>query len=265
MRTWRAAAAGTAAATALALAGPAAPALAATPEHIMATFYAYPTDPGWRQVDGGAPTVRYSIVDICAPDGSGSGCNGHPADAKNPDWPPAIRALRAAGIVPLFYIWTGYGTVPLATVKSELSQGITWYGTHSPMFDGMSTTDPGYYKKLYNYAISVGATHVMFNPGTPPATAADGYFGAREILQVFEGSSRAFESATFPAWIRSHPPSQFSATLAAGTAATVGTDVTDAVTDGIGNFYENDEAEPPSYATLPSFWQQEIQDVAAGS
>lgn len=254
--------AGPAAAAALALTGPAAAASAGSPEHIVATYYASPTAAGWQQIDAAAPTVAYAIVDICAPDGSGSGCNRQPADQKNPAWVPTIKALRAAGISPLYYIWTSYGKVPLSTVESELRKAISWYGTYSPMFDGMSTTDPSYYRALYNFAAGLGARHVMFNPGTPPATAADGYFGSREILQVFEGTATKFESATFPAWIKSHPAPQFSATLAAGTSTTVGPDVTRAVKDHIGNFYENDEAEPPSYATLPSFWKQEVHDVA---
>ncbi len=47
----------------------------------------------------------------------------------------------------------------------------------------------------------------------------------------------------------------------AGTTAGVGTDVADAASDGIGNVYVDDEAEPPSYAALPAFWQAELADV----
>ncbi len=109
-------------------------------ESIVTTLYAYPTLPSWQQVESAAPTVKASIVDICAPDGSGSGCNGQPADAENTAWPPTIQALQQAGITPLYYIWTDYGATPLATVESELQNAITWYGVASPMFDGTSTS-----------------------------------------------------------------------------------------------------------------------------
>jgi hypothetical protein len=231
-------------------------------ESIVTTLYAYPTLPSWQQVEWAAPTVSASIVDICAPDGSGSGCNGQPADAKNTVWPPTIEALQQAGITPLYYIWTDYGGIPLATVESELQNAITWYGVSSPMFDGTSTSasEVSYYQALYNYAIANGAKIVMFNPGT---VAPQSYmFGPDEILQQFEGTEAQFDAATFPSWMDSYPASEFSATISAGTAAGVGTDVSDAAQDGIGNIYVDDEAEPPNYSTLPAFWSAEVQDAA---
>jgi hypothetical protein len=231
-------------------------------ESIVTTLYAYPTLPSWQQVESAAPTVSAAIVDICAPDGSGSGCNGQPADAENTAWTPTIQALQQAGITPLYYIWTDYGATPLATVESELQKSISWYGVSSPMFDGTSTSasEASYYQTLYNYAIASGAKTVMFNPGT---VAPQSYmFGPDEILQQFEGTEAQFDAATFPSWMASYPASEFSATISAGTAAGVGTDVSDAAQDGIGNIYVDDEAEPPNYSTLPAFWSAEVQDAA---
>src|SRR3984885_10931620 len=236
--------------------------LASGTESIVTTLYAYPTLPSWQQVESAAPTVSASIVDICAPDGSGSGCNGQPADAENTVWPPTIQALQQAGITPLYYIWTDYGATPLATVESELQNAITWYGVSSPMFDGTSTSasEASYYQTLYNFAIANGAKIVMFNPGT---VAPQSYmFGPDEILQQFEGTEAQFDAATFPSWMSSYPASEFSAVISAGTSAGVGTDVSDAAQDGIGNIYVDDEAEPPNYSTLPAFWSAEVQDVA---
>jgi hypothetical protein len=231
-------------------------------ESIVTTLYAYPTLSSWNQVESAAPTVSASIVDICAPDGSGSGCNGQPADAVNSVWTPTIQALQSAGITPLYYIWTDYGATPLATVESELQDAISWYGVSSPMFDGVSTSasEVSYYQSLYNFAIADGAKIVMFNPGT---VAPQSYmFGPDEILQQFEGSEAQFDAASFPSWMSSYPASEFSATISAGTAAGVGTDVSDAAADNIGNVYVDDEAEPPNYSTLPAFWSAEVQDVA---
>jgi hypothetical protein len=231
-------------------------------EHIVTTLYAYPTLSSWNQVEAAAPTVSASIIDICAPDGSGSGCNGQPADAENTVWVPTIQALQAAGITPLYYIWTGYGAVPLATVESELLNAMTWYGVSSPMFDGTATTagEVGYYQALYQFAIANGAKTVMFNPG---AVAPQSYmFGPDEILQQFEGSEAQFDAESFPGWMASYPASDFSAVISAGTSAGVGTDISDAADDGIGNVYVDDEAEPPNYSTLPAFWPAEVQDVA---
>ena len=231
-------------------------------ESIVTTLYANPTLSSWNQVESAAPTVSASIVDICAPDGSGSGCNGQPADAKNTVWPPTIQALQTAGITPLYYIWTDYGAIPLATVENELLNATTWYGVSSPMFDGTSTSasEVSYYQALYTFAMANGAKTVMFNPGT---VAPQSYmFGPDEILQQFEGSEAQFDATSFPGWMAAYPPSEFSAAISAGTAAGVATDVSDAADDGIGNIYVDDEAEPPSYSTLPAFWSAEVQDVA---
>jgi hypothetical protein len=239
----------------------AAPAAQAAGESIVTTLYAYPTLSSWEQVEAAAPTVRAAIVDICAPDGSGSGCNGQPADAENTVWPPTIQALDAAGITPLYYIWTDYGATPLATVESELQNAITWYGAASPMFDGTSASagEAGYYQALYNYAITAGAKTVMFNAGT--VVPQSYMFGPDEIMQMFEGTQAQFQAASFPSWMAGYPPSEFSATVAAGTSAGLATDVSDAQQDGIGNIYVNDEAEPPNYSTLPAFWTAEVQDA----
>ena len=236
---------------------------AASGESIITTLYAYPTLSSWNQVESAAPTVSAAIIDICAPDGSGSGCNGQPADAKSTVWTPTIQSLQSAGITPLYYIWTDYGATPLATVESELQNAISWYGVSSPMFDGTSTSasEASYYQSLYNFAIANGAKTVMFNPGT---VAPQSYmFGPSEVLQQFEGTEAQFDATTFPSWMASYPASEFSAVISAGTASGVGTDVSDAATDGIGNVYVDDEAEPPNYSTLPSFWPAEVQDVAA--
>jgi Spherulation-specific family 4 len=237
------------------------PAAQAAGESIVTTLYAYPTLSSWGQVEAAAPTVRASIVDICAPDGSGSGCNGQPADAENTAWPPTIQALQAAGITPLYYIWTDYGATPLATVESELQNAITWYGVVSPMFDGTSASagEASYYQALYNYAITTGAKTVMFNAGT--VVPQSYMFGPGEIMQMFEGTQAQFQAASFPSWMAGYPPSEFSATIAAGTSAGLATDVSDAQQDGIGNIYVNDEAEPPNYSTLPAFWPAEVQDA----
>ncbi len=240
----------------------AAPAAQAAGESIVTTLYAYPTLSSWGQVEAAAPTVSGAIVDICAPDGSGSGCNGQPADAANPAWPATIQALQSAGITPLYYIWTDYGATPLATVESELQNAITWYGVASPMFDGTSASagEASYYQALYNYAISVGAKTVMFNPGT--VVPQSYMFGPNEILQMFEGSQAQFQAASFPSWMAGYPPSEFSAVISAGTSAGLAADISDAQQDGIGNIYVNDEAEPPNYSTLPAFWSTEVQDAA---
>jgi Spherulation-specific family 4 len=230
-------------------------------QRILVPLYATADSPAWAQVTRGAPAVRASVVDICAPDGTGSGCaDGRPADAPNPAWPPVIGALRGAGVLPLYYIATGYGSTPLAAVETEVTDAVLWYGTPSVMLDQVPTacSDVPYYQALYGFVHALGGI-VMLDPGA--ATASSCYLPAGDILGVFAGSQAQFQRRTFPSWLGGYPSSRFAAVISAGTSRGAGTDVAAAALDGIGNVYVDDEAEPPGYATLPAFWPAEITAV----
>jgi hypothetical protein len=234
----------------------------AAKQHITLPLYTT-TSSAWSKAGAAAPTVRAAIADICAPDGTGSGCDGEPADEPNPAWPPIIAAARSAGVLPLYYISTDYAAEPVGTVETEISDAISWYGTPSIMLDEVPTScsDVSYYQTLYSYIHSLGGI-VMLDPGTATSTSSC-YLAAADIMEIFSGTQSAFRTTTFPSWLSGYPSSRFAAVISAGTSAGVGTDVADAAADRIGNVYVDDEAEPPNYATLPSFWSAEVTDVAA--
>jgi hypothetical protein len=232
------------------------------PQRIIVPLYATADSPAWAQATGGAPAVRASVVDICAPDGTGSGCgHGKPADAPNPVWPPTIGTLRSAGVLPLYYIATDYGSTPLAVVEAEVLDAVRWYGTPSVMLDQVPTacSDVPYYQALYGFVHALGGI-VMLDPGVVTASSSC-YLPASDILDVFAGPQSSFQATTFPSWLARYPSSRFAAVISAGTSPGAGTDVADAARDGIGNVYVDDEAEPPGYTTLPAFWTAEVADV----
>jgi Spherulation-specific family 4 len=263
---------------------PAALASAAVPtssEHIITTLYAQPTVSSWSQIESAGPAVSGAILDICAADGSGSGgCDSPnpsiPWDEEPPGtWATLITNLQAAGITPLIYIATDYGdtgsgagpTYTLSTVETEVSDAVGWWGKNIGfMFDEGATTcalESSYYQPLYSYVKSVTDNGpVEINPGTVNSSMSC-YMSAANVLQVYEGTETAFQAASFPSWMASYPARDFAATVSVGTSGGVGTDVTDAANDGIGNVYVDDEAEPPSYGTLPAFWSAEVSDVTA--
>jgi hypothetical protein len=249
-------------------------------EHIITALYAYPGTPGWTQLTGGAPAVSAAIVNMCAADGSGSGCDGTPWTEQPPAaWTTQIDALRGAGITPLVYIATGYGDqggspgFSLATVETEVSQAVGWYGTGIGFLLDQApvacAAESSYYGPLYRYVKSVSRTStVELNPGTASASMSC-YMNASDILGVFEGPETTqpglpgFQGATFPSWMRSYPASRFAATISAGTLLRLGADIAGALADGIGNVYVDDEAEPPAYDSLPAFWPAEVAAVVA--
>jgi hypothetical protein len=235
----------------------------ATAQRIITPLYAVPTSAYWLSLASAAPTIRAAILDICAPDGSGSGCNGKPADAASPGWPATVKALRRAGVVPLYYISTNYAATPLATVETEVRHAITWYKTASILFDQVPTScsNVSYYESLYRYVHHLGGI-VMLDPGAVTTTSSC-YVPTADVLQIFTGSQAQFQSATFPSWLARYPPSRFAAVISAGTRSGVGIDIIDAAKDRIGNVYVNDETGTPDFSTLPAFWRTEVSDVKA--
>src|ERR1051326_7403184 len=162
--------------------------------HIIPTLYLYPGLSLWNQATGKPPVIGASIVDMCAADGSGSGCDGTPwTERPPPTWTIQLQALQNAGITPLVYIATGYGDAggspafSLATVEAEVSQAVAWYGTGIGfMFDQSATScalESSYYGPLYAYVKNVtnGGT-IELSPGTVTATMSC-YLQAADILQ----------------------------------------------------------------------------------
>src|SRR5579859_2967287 len=225
-------------------------------EHIITTLYAYPGLSLWNQVTGNAPVIGASIVDMCAADGSGSGCDGTPWTGRPPPaWTIQLQALQNAGITPLVYIATGYGDAggspafSLATVEAEVSEAVAWYGSGIGfMFDQSATScalESSYYGPLYDYVKSVTSNGtVELSPGTVTA-AMSCYLNAADILQVYEGPETAggntgpgtqgFQGRRFPSWMRAYPPGRFAATVSQAAASGVGADLAAAAADRIGN------------------------------
>lgn len=251
----------------------------------IVTLYAVPTDTQWTTVADSAPTVADAIVNICDADGNGPGCDNSDWTSQNMAWNPTVSALEAAGITPLIYLTTDNGADSISALETELSQASQWWGITTPMFDQMAGTEgtandgsgictdggaditcQSYYQQLYNYALSGGAQAVMFNPGTWYGMSPAFMYGPFEILQGFENSETTLEanSAPAPSWADSYGQFQFSATVSAASQPGLTTDVSDAMTDQHAGFiYEDDEAEPPNYGTLPSWFAAFLADLSS--
>jgi hypothetical protein len=276
---------------------------AATPENIITSLYTSPGDDTtqWGDViadaagNGGA--VGDVIVDSCGNDGNGPGCNNEPADTADTNWvgnggsQPVnyLSELQGDGVTPLFYVPTGYynengddtSTVGTeAYIESMMSAWVTEYepyfssgGKFGFMLDtvtvGGSYADAAdtlsFYSELYTYAVDLGASVVMYNPGAPE-DESNWIFGPDEILQQFEGSESGFQSQTWPSWMSGTSASRFSATVtdpSGESDSSLVLDTQDAGNAGIGNIYIENEGEPnPNYQTLPSWWSAENTEEA---
>jgi Spherulation-specific family 4 len=255
VRFARIAAAGVGVLAGLALLTSAGPASAATiPAHIVVPAYWYPGTSSWSDLAAdGSPTVSGAVLNPCAPDGTCS-----PGDAVNPATRSDLQQDQAVGITFYGYVWTDYGSVPIATVESEIHDYAAWYGLKNIFLDGASTscaTESSYYLPLYKYVHALGGK-VILNPGT---TSNSCYMAASDLIDMFEGTQASLGGWSQPSWMRSYSQSRFIATVYGVTgSAAMQSSVRLAGTGGFGNVYVTDQSLPNPYGQLPSYWSSEV-------
>lgn len=91
-----------------------------------------------------------------------------PGTCKDENYERAINSLRSAGVSVIGYVYTKWGKRGLAGVAADISRYRVWYGMQGVMVDEFSTDAglAGYYLGVRRYALSLGMTFVMGNPGT---------------------------------------------------------------------------------------------------
>ncbi len=148
---------------------------------IIVPLYAYPTDSSWQQLiqtKSAYPNVPVAAV-VNPSNGPGSG--------PDPNFVQGINNLRAAGILVLGYIPTGYGSIGQSYIDSQIYDYRQWYNINGIFFDTMNNV-PGYesyYSSLSGYAASIGLTWNVGNPGAPvPAS----YVGTMNTIIIYENA-----------------------------------------------------------------------------
>jgi hypothetical protein len=247
------------AALALAVLAPAVQASAATlPAHIVVPAYWYPGTSSWSDLAShGSPAVTDAVLNPCAPDGTCS-----PGDAVNPATLSNLNQDQAAGITFFGYVWTNYGSVPIATAEAEIKDYVSWYGVKNVFFDGAATScalESSYYLPLYRYVHALGGK-VILNPGT---TSNSCYMAASDMIDMFEGTAASLSTWTRPSWMASYARSRFIATVyQVASSSSMESAVRLAGTDYFGNVYVTDQSLPNPYAQLPAYWSTEVSYVS---
>ena len=130
------------------------------------------------------------------------------------------------------YVYTDYGSIPLATVAGELSTYISQYGSLIDGFylDGMSS--------------------------------APRYSSTANTLNVFEGNSASFSGLSST----DHSSSQYAYTIyGATTTSAMTADINEAVGFNAGDVYVTYQSLPNPYGQLPSYWDQDVAAIAAAN
>lgn len=163
----------------------------------------------------------------------------------------AMLKLQQAGVKVLGYIYTNYGSRPVADVEHEADLYRQWYNVDGLMLDEMSSgaASAPYYRGITEYAHARNESFVMGNPGNPVPVDL---LGTVDCLFIYEGqgvpSITQLRLATFSG---QYPKSNF-AVAAYGVSAIDTSWLADAQ-GMVGWLYLANGLLPNPYAALPPY------------
>lgn len=229
---------------------------------ILVPLYAYPSwyaPAAYVWDDVAAAAARVPVTAIVNPD---SGPGGGP---PNSDYAHGLAELRAAGVALLGYVATGYGARPAADVKADIDLYDAYFDVAGIFLDEADNTTNGlaYYADLHAYIHSRSNLHdVVLNPGIG---TAEEYFSApaADAAVIYEVGA-GWSNHVVAAYVSNHPPGRFAVLLydiAGESAMRAAVDL--AVRRGIGQVYVTDDAGANPWDTLPAYWSNLVDYVAA--
>jgi hypothetical protein len=165
---------------------------------------------------------------------------------------------QAAGITVLGYVWTDYTSRPIADVKSEIDDYMSWYSVDGIFLDEVSNdgADIAYYQELATYIRSKSGPYIMINPGTVPD---EGYMDVADVVVSFESAYSNYASRTFPSWMDNYAQNRFCHLVYDTPEADFGDAWALALSHNVGYVYFTDDASPNPWDTLPTYWSSEVQ------
>lgn len=109
-----------------------------------------------------------------------------PGAITDPNYASGIGSLGSAGISMVGYVYTGYGSRPLAEVEADLSSWARLYSGISGIFVDNMANEPGlepYHSSVTACARWLGYNLVLGNPGT---AIPEPYLGTLDATIIYE-------------------------------------------------------------------------------
>jgi len=239
---------------------------------VPAYFYPGTGGPGGAGDGWAAMAAAAAEIPLIAIFNPNSGPLTGPAD---PNYVTAMTNLETSGGKVVAYIYTANGSAPLPTLESQIDTYITQYGSLIDGFflDGMNLVPStlSYYQSLDSFIEGLNSSYtVAANPGQPflNGVPPNDYLSTANLFDLFEGDDASF--ASYPDslnWFQSYSSSQFSNIVYDVPSSDVSADLSKAAGLNAGYVYLTDQTlNPPSgylYDQLPSYWDQEVADLAA--
>jgi hypothetical protein len=240
-----------------------APMFAAGPAHaleIVVPAYFYPSQGSpW-----GPMTAAADDVPITAIMNPGNG----PGNFKDNNYVAAVDAFRAAGGRVIGYVHTSYTNRPLAQVLADVDKYDAWYGIDGIFVDEMHNIGPAsrldYYKSIYDHVKSIDPQwEVMGNPGTNTIEQYATWPTADRFM-VFENVGTQYPGYAPSAWNAKYDSEKFVHLVHTEASAQNMEDFLElAVARNTGGIYVTHDVMNNPWDTLPSYWQAEVDAVAA--
>ena len=209
----------------------------------------------WTRAISSKPKPGVMILNVT---GTGAGT------AAVPHFQALVKRAEKAGITVLGYSSTEYGRRPAAQVEADAKNYKAWYKVNGMFLDltANGSGELGYYRTLASYIHKVNPGAVIWlNVGAYPAR---GYMSVGNVVVAFEGSYASYRGQQLPSWTSHYRARRFADVI----YATPASDLTGAVSLAkhrrIGSvFVTNLAGSPDPYSALPSYWSNEVSDVAA--
>ncbi|MCS4510131.1 spherulation-specific family 4 protein [Xylophilus ampelinus] len=243
-------------------------------ELLVPAYFSPTTTVHWNTlVAGAAAHPGVAVTAIMNPD------NGIFTTASA-DYTRVLTQLSAAGGRTVGYVYTGYGTGSrsMASIKANIDNYLALYGRAliggfflDEMASAANRLD--FYREIYSYIKAKDAgLRVIGNPGTFPDPA---YAAVADVLVTFENSAAAFtdyDPRSGQGWLYQYANSRQSALVHSTptcTAMQIAVRAAATARFNAGPLYVTDLQYNPvtgagnPWATLPSYWPQMLDTVAA--
>ena len=220
---------------------------------VMVPAYFDPPGTYWQRLEAQSNKMPGRIYAIANP-------NSGPGSSYKASYASAIATMHADSGKVIGYVWTNYGAVPAATVKSQIDQ---WYAFYPALdgifFDGQSNVagQEPYYQQLYNYVKGKdSASLVVGNPGANTIESYLFYGGQRvtDVICIFE-TNVGFDSWTPPSWTGKYSRDNFYIIAYNTPIGSVMSRVQRAVSSNVGWTYVTDATLPNPYDVLPAYFE----------
>lgn len=227
------------------------------PTGLLIPLFIYPTTTStWSSI--AALPAAYPNVPVIAIVNPANGVGA----SKDLNYVAAINSLKSSGVITIGYITTGYGSIPLQSVKTSIDLWKSYYGVTGIFLDAMAYT-PGsesYYQSIESYAKGTdGMNIVIGNPGTETIASYIGNGGVDNI-GFYENSGTPTIAYLSSPFHTSYPKTQWSF-ICYGVASLNDTFITQA-SQYVSYLYVASGAFPNPWGTLPSYLNQMAADLA---